>query len=69
AAVVFMPLLGALWLPGKADSRLILASVILSPAAVFAGKLLGLPFDSLFLGMAVSALCFVCALAAKKKRN
>ena len=69
AAVVFMPLLGALWLPGKADSRFILASVILSPAAVFAGKLLGLPFDSLFLGMAVSAVCFVCGLAAKKKQN
>ena len=69
AAVVFMPLLGALWLPGKADSRLILASVILSPAAVFAGKLLGLPFDSLFLGMAVSAVCFICGLAAKKKQN
>jgi SSS family solute:Na+ symporter len=66
AAVVFMPLLGALWLPGKADSRWILASIVLSPAAVFAGKLLGLPFDSLFLGMAVSAACFVCGLAAKK---
>lgn len=67
AAVVFMPLLGALWLPGRADSRWILASIVLSPAAVFAGKLLGLPFDSLFLGMAVSAVCFVCGLATKKK--
>ena len=31
--------------------------------------MLGLPFDSLFLGMAVSAVCFVCGLAAKKKQN
>jgi len=34
---------------------------------VFAGKLMGLPFDSLFLGMAVSVVCFVLGLAAKKK--
>lgn len=67
AAVVFMPLLGALWMPGRVDKRFILASVILSPAAVFAGKLMGLPFDSLFLGMAVSVVCFVLGLAAKKK--
>ena len=67
AAVVFMPLLGALWMPMRVDKRFILASVILSPAAVFAGKLMGLPFDSLFLGMAVSVVCFVLGLAAKKK--
>ena len=66
AAVVFMPLLGALWLPGKVDSRFIMASVILSPAAVFAGKILGVPFDSLFLGMGVSVICFLGGLAAKK---
>ena len=66
AAVVFMPLLGALWMPGKVDARWMLASVIASPAAVFAGKLMGLPFDSLFLGMAVSVLCFAAGLAAKR---
>ncbi len=66
AAVVFMPLLGALWLPGKADSRWMLVSVIASPAAVFAGKLLGLPFDSLFLGMGVSVLCFAAGWLQRK---
>ncbi len=68
AAVVFMPLLGALWLPGRADPRAVMASVILSPASVFAGKLLGVPFDSLFLGMGVSALCFLAGLLMKKNK-
>ena len=31
------------------------------------GKLMGLPFDSLFFGMAVSVVCFAAGLAAKKK--
>ena len=55
--VVFLPMNCALWFAGKIDRRCILASVSLAPLAVLAGKLLTLPFDSLFLGMAVSLLC------------
>ena len=55
--VVFLPMNCALWFSGKIDRRCILASILLAPLAVLAGKLLALPFDSLFLGMAVSLLC------------
>ncbi|MBQ5584622.1 MAG: sodium:solute symporter family protein, partial [Ruminiclostridium sp.] len=52
-AVVFLPMCGGLWLKGKIPSRFALASIIGGPLAVLAGKFLALPFDPLFLGMAV----------------
>ncbi|MBP3318761.1 MAG: sodium:solute symporter family protein [Ruminiclostridium sp.] len=52
-AVVFLPMCGGLWLKGKIPSRFALTSIIGGPIAVLAGKFLALPFDPLFLGMAV----------------
>lgn len=65
--VVFVPLSCALWLKGRIDRRCVFVSIVLSPVAVLAGQLLKLPFDSLFLGLAVSLLC--CALGAVLKRK
>lgn len=55
--VVFLPMSCAIWLPGKIDRRLIVVSIVIAPVAVLLGTLLKLPFDPLFLGVAVSALC------------
>lgn len=59
-SVVLVPMSCALWAKGPIDRRCILASIVLSPLAVLLGKLLALPFDSLYLGMLVSILC--CAV-------
>lgn len=59
-SVVLVPMSCALWAKGKFHSGWILAAIALSPAAVLAGKILSLPFDSLYLGMLVSVLC--CAI-------
>ena len=58
--VVFLPLCGGLWLKGKIGSQYAVASIIVGPIAVLAGKLMGLPFDPLFFGMAI---CLVIMLA------
>lgn len=55
--VVFLPMSCAIWLPGKIDRRLIVVSIVIAPVAVLLGTFLKLPFDPLFLGVAVSALC------------
>lgn len=55
-AVVFLPLCGGLWLKGRIASRFAVTSIVAGPIAVLAGSFLPLPFDPLFLGMAV---CFV----------
>ena len=60
-AVVFLPLTCALWLPGQIAPRYALASVIAGPLTVLVFGLWGvLPFDPLFLGVAV-ALCIMAA--------
>ncbi len=56
AAAVFAPLCAALFFPGKVDRYWAIASIILGPIAVFIGKLVGVSFDPLFIGIAVSAL-------------
>lgn len=56
AAAVFAPLCAALFFPGKVDRYWSIASIILGPIAVFIGKLVGVSFDPLFIGIAVSAL-------------
>lgn len=56
-SVVFLPLLCSLWFPGKVNRLGICASMILSPISIFVAKLISLPIDSLFVGVAVSALC------------
>ena len=61
-AVVFLPLCGGLWLKGKIAGQYAVASIVAGPVAVLAGKLLALPFDPLFLGMAVCAVIMVFGL-------
>lgn len=61
-AVVFLPLCGGLWLKGKIAGQYAVVSIVTGPAAVLAGKLLGLPFDPLFLGMAVCAVIMTFGL-------
>lgn len=52
-AVVFLPMCGGLWLKGKIPSVFAMTAILAGPVGVLAGELVGLPFDSLFLGMAV----------------
>ncbi|MDO4516651.1 MAG: sodium:solute symporter family protein [Bacillota bacterium] len=65
-AVVFLPMCGGLWLKGKIPSRFALAAIIAGPVAVLAGKLLALPFDPLFLGMAVCLVIMGAGFCAGK---
>ena len=65
-AVVFLPMCGGLWLKGKIPSRYALASIIGGPIAVLAGKFL-VPFDPLFLGMAVCLVIMGVGLAKGSK--
>lgn len=54
-AVVFLPLMCALFLPGRVDRRYTLASIIISPILVLLFGILDiLPFDALFVGMLAS---------------
>ena len=70
AAAVFASLCAALFFPGRVDKKWAVASIIVAPAAVLAGKLLGLPFDSLFLGIAVGiALIAVGAVRKGKEKT
>lgn len=65
-SVVFLPLVCALFLPGKIDRRAALAATVLGPVAVLAGNAAGLPFDPLFLGIAV---CFVIHVLGYRRKG
>ena len=65
-AVVFLPLCGGLWLKGKIAGQYAVASIVAGPIAVLAGELLALPFDPLFLGMAVCAVIMAFGLVRGK---
>lgn len=68
ASVLFLPLTGALWLPGRINGRVVLLSMALSPCAVLIAKLCALPGDPLLYGMAVSFLvCGAGYLTGRKK--
>lgn len=56
AAAVFAALCAALFFPKRVGRRWAVASIILGPVAVLVGKLAGLPFDSLFLGVGLGIL-------------
>ena len=58
-----------LWLKGKIPGRFALASIVAGPIAVLAGSFMNLPFDSLFLGMAVCLVIMAAGLAAGKHQN
>ena len=65
-AVIFAPLLFALWLPGKVRANYAIASVIAGPAAVLLfGLWKVLPFDSLFAGIGVALLIMILGLFRK----
>ena len=70
-AVVFIPMICALWLPGRVNRKFALAAVIAGPAAVLLfGTQLHLPggVDPLFAGVAAAALlCAVGALVGNNK--
>ncbi len=66
-AVVFLPMCGGLWLKGKIPSPFAVASILTGPLAVLAGSFLPLPFDPLFLGMAVCLVILAAGLAAGKR--
>lgn len=66
-AVVFVPLLCALWLPGRVRAKYAMAAVIAGPAAVLVfGLWKVLPFDSLFAGIAIALLIMTIGLLQKK---
>lgn len=66
-SVVFIPINCALFCPGRVDRRFAMASIICGPVAVLIGNFIGLPFDPLFLGLAVVLL--LTLLGAVAKRN
>jgi SSS family solute:Na+ symporter len=65
AAAVFAPLCAALFFPGRVDRKWAVASIIAGPVAVFVGKMMSLPFDSLFLGIGVGILLIVIGALVK----
>ena len=69
AAAVFASLCAALFFPGRVDKKWAVASIIAGPAAVFAGKLMGLPFDSLFLGVGVGLVLVILGAVFRKKED
>ena len=69
AAAVFAALCAALFFPGKVDRKWAVASIIAGPAAVLAGKLLGLPFDSLFLGVGVGIALILLGAAVRARKG
>lgn len=68
-AVVFLPMCGGLWLKGKIPRGFALASIFAGPIAVLAGNFMDLPFDPLFLGMAVCLGILAVGLAVGTHRN
>jgi len=68
-AVVFVPLLDALWIKGRIDKKFVIASIIISPLCVLVfGVAKLVPFDSLFVGIAAGlVICgFGFALGTRK---
>ena len=69
AAAVFAALCAALFFPGRVNHKWAVASIIVGPIMVFAGKMASLPFDSLFLGVGVGIVLIVIgALVGNKTK-
>ena len=59
-SVVFVPLIYALWFPGRVDKKYAVASIVISPILVLIfGMVDVLPFDSLFIGILASLIIMV----------
>ena len=69
AAAVFAPLCAAMFFPGRVNRRWAVASIIVGPVAVFAGKFMELPFDSLFLGVGLGALLIALGAVFGRKET
>ena len=67
-AVIFAPLIGALWFKGRIPPVYALISIIAGPAVVIAGTLMGLAIDPLIIGIAVALAVMAAGLLAGKKR-
>ena len=68
-SVVFVPLICALWLPGRVDKKFAVASIVVSPILVLIFGLVGnLPFDSLFIGILASLVIMGVGLAVSRKK-
>ena len=69
-SVLFLPMCASLFLPGRIPAAYAMASTVLSPLALLAGNyLFELPFDSSFLGLAVSAVIMGAGLIAGNRRR
>ena len=67
AAVVFVPLTFALWLPGRVHRKYAIASVIAGPLVVLLfGLWKVLPFDPVFAGVAISLVIMTAGLRNKQ---
>lgn len=62
AAVIFLPMCGALFFHGKVRRPYAMAAIFAGPLAVLAGNLLSFPWDPLFLGIAAAAACIAVGL-------
>ena len=68
-SVVFVPLICALWFPGRVDKKYAIVSIVVSPILVLIfGLLKILPFDSLFVGILASLIIMGVGLAASRKK-
>lgn len=65
AAVVFLPMCGAMFLSGKINSRCALAAIICGPLTVLLGHMSPLKCDPLFLGIAVGFICMALSAVVK----
>ena len=63
------PVRGPCWLKGKIPRPFTLTAILAGPVAVLAGNFLNLPFDPLFLGMAVCLVIMAAGLAAGRNKH
>lgn len=68
--VIFVPLICALWLPGRVPKKFAVASIVISPiVTLLFGAADILPFDSLFVGILVSAVIMAIGFAFGGRRQ
>lgn len=68
-AVAFGPLCTALFLPGKVDSKFVMAAMIVGPIMVLVGKLALPSIDPLFPGMIAAALVLVVGVIMGRSKQ
>lgn len=67
AAVVFLPMCGAMFFSGKIKPRFALAAIVCGPLTVLFGQMLPFRWDPLFLGIAVGFMCMALSAIVKPK--